>query len=96
MRGTMEEGAKLLETVMALDWRVSLMAKGIMWDRKRIPDTMLNMGTIRTINQFILNRDSKHLLPRCVERLQLCRDNYYHKRRMDQANYDTGGVTHIQ
>ena len=28
------------------------MAKGIMWDRKFIPETMINLMTIKTINQF--------------------------------------------
>ena len=50
--GTIEEGAKLLEALMAYDWIMLLMAKGIMWDRKFIPETMINLMTIKTINQF--------------------------------------------
>lgn len=49
--GTVEEGAKLLKALMTYDWRMLLMAKGIMWDCKFIPETM-NLMTIKTINQF--------------------------------------------
>ena len=46
------KGAKLLETMIILDWEMYIMAKGIIWDRKRIPESMITIKNIKTYNQY--------------------------------------------
>ena len=38
--------------MIILDWEMYIMAKGIIWDRKRIPESMITIKNIKTYNQY--------------------------------------------
>ncbi len=60
-----EQGAQLMEALRAFDFRRTLVAKAILWDRKSIPDVALEVKEMKNYNHF-----NRQILPHSKQRYQ--------------------------